>query len=79
MQTRYQYLDYLSFQGVNRRFVLSFQNNAYKTIYKRCFLPTVEISDHNVKIDGENFFDLPVKNDLKTYQVKEMITPPVVY
>ena len=25
------------------------------------------IKDHNVMIDGKNFFDQPTKNDLKTY------------
>ena len=37
-QTKSQNLDYLvdpSFQGVNRFFVLSFENNAYRTSYKR--------------------------------------------
>ena len=57
-----QYLDYLidpSFQGVNRLFfVLS---------YKRYFLPTAEIKDYNVMIDGKNLFDQPFKNNLRTY------------
>ena len=38
VQAQNQYLDYLvdpSFQGVNRLFVLSFENNAYRTSYKR--------------------------------------------
>ena len=30
-------------------------------------LPTVEIKDYNVMIDGRNFFDQPIKNDLKSY------------
>ena len=57
-QTRNQYLNQLidvSFQGVNRLFVLSFKNDAYQRSYKRCFLSTVEIKDHNVMIGG-NFF-----------------------
>ena len=43
-----QYLDYLidpSFQGVNRLFVLSFEDEAQRTSYKRYYLPTVEIKD----------------------------------
>ena len=30
-------------------------------------LPTREIKDYNVIIDGRNFFDQPIKNDFKTY------------
>ena len=35
--------------------------------HKQYYLPTVEIKDYNVMIDGRNFFDQPIKNDLKTY------------
>ena len=41
-----QYLDYLidpSFQGVNRLFVLPFENEAQRISYKRYYLPIVEI------------------------------------
>ena len=31
------------------------------------FLGTVEIKNYNVMIDGQNFFDQPVKTDLITY------------
>ena len=31
------------------------------------YLPTVEIKDYNVMIDGRNFFDQPIENNLKTY------------
>ena len=66
-----QYLDYLidpSFQGINILFVLSFENDAHRTSYKRFFLPTVEIKDYNIMIDGKNFFDPPVTNDLRIYE-----------
>ena len=33
--------------------------------HKQHYLPTVEIKDHNVMIDGRKFFDQPIKNDLK--------------
>ena len=29
--------------------------------------PTVEIKDYNVMINGKNFFDQPVENNLRTY------------
>ena len=55
-----------SFQGVNRLFVLAFENDAQRTSDKRCYIPNVEIKDYNVMIDGKNFFDQPVKNDKVT-------------
>ena len=39
-----------SFQGVNRLFVLSFENNAHRTKHTGCFLPKVEINDYNITI-----------------------------
>ena len=50
-----QYLDYLddtSFQGINKPFVLSFDNNGHQTSYKQ---------DYNLITDGQNFFDQPVR------------------
>ena len=39
------------------------------------YLPTVQIKDYNVIIDGRNFFDEPIKNDLKTYDnIKKIVT-----
>ena len=57
-----------SFQGVNRLFVLAFENDAQRTSNKRYYLPNVEIKDYNVVIDGKNFFDQPVKNNKITYE-----------
>ena len=58
------YLDYLNdpiFQGVNIRFVLSFENTTDRTVHTKYYLLTVEIKDCNVMIDGQNVFDQPVK------------------
>ena len=63
-QPENQYLDYLidpSFQKVDRLFVLLFENNTVRTVYKEYFLPKVEIEDYHVMIDGQNFYDQPVK------------------
>ena len=57
-----------SFQGVNRFFVLAFENDAQRTCNKGYFLPNVEIKDYSVMIDGKNFFDQPVKNNKVTYE-----------
>ena len=57
-----------SFQGVNRLFVLAFENDAQRTSNKRYYIPNVEIKDSNVIIDGKNVFDQPVKNNKVTYE-----------
>ena len=65
-----QYLNYLidpSFRGVNRLFVLLFENNAVRTGNTSYFLRSVEMKDYNIKIDGRNFFDQPVNHDTRTY------------
>ena len=70
MQARKQYLEYwtdASFQGVNRLFVLSFENNAHQTRPTGYFLPAAEIRNYNTKIDWKNFFNQPVGNSLKTF------------
>ena len=46
MQERNRYLDFLidpSFQGVNRLFVLLFENNTVRKSYKHYYFPAVEI------------------------------------
>ena len=56
-----------SFQRVNRLFVLSFENENCRTIHTKYYLPTVEIKNYNVMIDGKNIFDQPVKSRVRTY------------
>ena len=71
-----QYLDFLinpSFQGVNRLFVLSFEDTDGRGSYKRHYLPFLVIKDYNV-IDRRKFFDQAVKNNLITYDNIRMIT-----
>ena len=55
-----------SFQGVNRLFVLAFENDNHRTIHDRYYLPIVEIKDYNIMINGENIFDQPIKNNKVT-------------
>ena len=57
-----------TFQGVNRLFVLAFENDDDRTNNKQYYLPTVEIKDYNIMINGENFFDQPVKYFNVTYE-----------
>ena len=56
-----------SFQGINRLFVLAFENNDDRRSDDEYYLPTVEIKDYNIVINGENFFDQPIKNNRITY------------
>ena len=65
-----QYLDFLinpSFQGVNKLFVSSFEDNDRRRCCKKYYLPLAEIKDYNIVTDGQNVFDQPVKNNLRTY------------
>ena len=56
-----------SFQGVNRLFVLAFENDNHRTSNERYYLPTVEIKVYNIMINGENFLVQPIKNNKITY------------
>ena len=53
-----------SFQGVNRLFVLAFENDNDRTSSDEYYLPTVEIKDYNIMING----DQPIKNSKVTYE-----------
>ena len=57
-----------SFQGINRLFVLAFQDDAQQTSKKRYYIPNVEIKDYKIMINGKNFFDQPMKNNKLTYE-----------
>ena len=55
-----QYLDYL--------IEPSFQG------VNRYYVPTEKVEDYNVMIDGKNFFDQTIKNDIKIYENIRKIT-----
>ena len=57
-----------SFQGVNRLFVLAFENDAQRTSHTGSYLPNVEIKNYNVMINGVNVFDQPIKDNKVTYE-----------
>ena len=71
-------LNYLvepNFQGVNRFFVLAFENDTQRTSHFKYYLPNVEIKDYNIMINGEDFFDQPIKNNKITYEnIKKIAT-----
>ena len=57
-----------TFQGINRLFVLAFENDAQRTSSKGYYLPSVEIKNYNAMINGEYFFDQPIKENKVTYE-----------
>ena len=66
---RNRYLNHLNspgFQGVNRLFVLSFENEDERKSHSTYYLHKVEIKDYNVLIDGRNLFDQPINSMTKT-------------
>ena len=65
-------LNYLiepSLRGVNRLFILAFENDTQRTSHSGYYLPNVEIKNYNIVINGENFFDQPIKNKKITYDM----------
>ena len=57
-----------SFQGINRLFVLAFENDTQRRSSKSYYLPNVEIKNYNFVINGENVFDQPIKDNKVTYE-----------
>ena len=54
---------------------MSVKDDDSRESHNQYHLPTVQIKDYNVIIDGRNFFDQPIKNDLKTYDnIKKIVT-----
>ena len=70
-----------SFQGVNRLFVLAFDNTnngankVERDSHRKYFLPTVNITNCNVLIDGRNFYDQPISDQIKKYgEIRKIAT-----
>ena len=61
-------------QVFKHEIILSFENNAQWTGHTQYFLPKAEIKDYNVMVDGQNFLNQPVKNDLGIYDNVRKIT-----
>ena len=54
---------------------MSVKDDDSRESHNQFYLPTVQIKDYNVIIDGRNFLDQPIKNDLKTYDnIKKIVT-----
>ena len=64
-------LNYLidsTFTIVKRLFVLSFNNEDDWKSFSQYYVPSVEIKDFSVLIDGKSFSDIPVKNKEEAYE-----------
>ena len=46
---------------------MSFKDDDGRESHKQYYIPTVEIKDFNIVIDGRHIFDQPIKNNLKTF------------
>ena len=79
-----------SFQGVNRLFVLAFNNTftlgnsnaenddasrVKRKRHRKYFLPRVNIINYNVLIDGRSFYDQPINNKIKKWdEIRKIAT-----
>ena len=69
-----------SFRGVNRLFVLAFDNTnnsanrVERASHRKYFFPRVNITNYNVLIDGRNFYDQPINDQIKMYNEIRKIT-----
>ena len=70
-----------SFQGVNRLFVLAFNNTnndankVERNSHRNYFLPRVDITNYNVLIDGRTFYDQTINDQIKKYdEIRKIAT-----
>ena len=63
-----------SFQGVNRIFVLAFENDTKRTSHSGYYPQNTEIKDYNVMIEEKHFFHQPIENNRVTYKNIRKIT-----
>ena len=66
---------------MNRSFVLVFNNTdnndnkAERDSHRKYFLPRVDITNFNVLIDGRNFYDQPINDQIKKYdEIRKIAT-----
>ena len=49
-------------------YVLANENEEDRSSFSKYYTPTIEITDYNVLIDQQPFFELPLKNKKETYE-----------
>ena len=57
-----------SISGVNRLFVAAFPDGALRTSHRRYFLPSTNIRDYSILIDGRNFYDHNISDNFKKHE-----------
>ena len=72
-----EFLD-ASYQGVKRLFILAYNNDDADKVtvdsHQRYFLPRIKIENYNIEIDGRNFYDQPINDLIKQYEVRKVST-----
>ena len=70
-----------SFQRANRLFVLAYNktdgnaNQVERNSHRKCFSPRVDITNYKVLIDGRNFYDQPISDQIKKYdEIRKIAT-----
>ena len=66
-----RYLNHLvnpNFRGLNRPFVLSFENEDDRTSHSTYYLPKVEIKDYMLWLTVKTFLIIQINRELKTYE-----------
>ena len=73
-ETKYISLD-PSFQGVNSLFVMACNrlaaandDQSNRNSQQKYYLPRHDLNEYNVIIDGRNFYDYPIENDIEKYR-----------
>ena len=66
---------------MNRLFVLAFDNTengnkkVERDVHRKYFLPKVDITNYNVLINGRNFYDQPINDQIKKYdEIRKIAT-----
>ena len=57
-----------TFDNASKLFVLACEDEDGRSGFKDYYMPTREITDYNVLIDQQPFFELPVRNKKETYK-----------
>ena len=69
-----------SFEGVSRLLVLAFNNTdgnanqVERDSHRKYFLPRVDITNYNVLIDGRNFYDQPISDQIRKYDEEKKVS-----
>ena len=62
-------------QNVGNNPIKNIANRVQRESHKKYFLPRVNITNYNVLIDGRNFYDQPINDQIKTYdEIRKIAT-----